>query len=81
MSVMRSLCKRSRWPKASRLSFNFDIDAFTAHPEFDALHELANKHAVDVWQWIFAGGEDHVFLATGKDLPGLCVGKVLAAAV
>jgi thiamine-monophosphate kinase len=29
-----------------------------------------------VWQWIFAGGEDHVFLATGKDLPGLCVGVV-----
>jgi len=64
--------------EASRLSFNFDIDAFTAHPEFDALHELANKHAVDVWQWIFAGGEDHVFLATGKDLPGLCVGKVIS---
>jgi thiamine-monophosphate kinase len=37
---------------------------------------LAEATGVDVWQWIFAGGEDHVFLATGKDLPGLCVGVV-----
>lgn len=62
--------------EASGLSFNFDIGAFTAHPEFVALHELANKHGVDVWQWIFAGGEDHVFLATGIALDGLCVGSV-----
>jgi thiamine-monophosphate kinase len=31
-----------------------------------------------VWQWIFAGGEDHVFLATGTNLPGLCVGEVVS---
>ena len=64
--------------EAAGRSFNFDIDAFTAHPEFAALYELANHHGIDVWQWIFAGGEDHVFLATGKDLPGLCVGKVIS---
>ena len=33
---------------------------------------------VDVWQWILAGGEDHVFLATGKELAGFCIGTVLA---
>jgi thiamine-monophosphate kinase len=31
-----------------------------------------------VWQWIFAGGEDHVFLATGIGLDGFCVGEVIA---
>ena len=63
---------------ASGLCFNFDRHTFTTHPEFDALNELASKEGVDVWQWIFAGGEDHVFLATGIDLPGLFVGKVTA---
>jgi len=63
---------------ASQVCFSFDPHSFTSHPEFVALNELANKHGIDVWQWIFAGGEDHVFLATGTDLPALCVGKVVA---
>jgi thiamine-monophosphate kinase len=62
---------------ASGLAFAFNKDAFTADSEFIALNELANKEGVDVWQWIFAGGEDHVFLATGVGLPGLCVGTVI----
>ena len=63
---------------ACGLAFEFNKDGFTADPEFIPLNELANKEGVDVWQWIFAGGEDHVFLATGVDLPGLCVGTVIA---
>jgi thiamine-monophosphate kinase len=63
---------------ASGLGFKFFKEAFTASPEFIALEELANKEGVDVWQWIFAGGEDHVFLATGVDLPGLGVGEVVS---
>ncbi|MCX6441049.1 MAG: thiamine-phosphate kinase [Actinobacteria bacterium] len=63
--------------QASGVNLSFDKQAFTSHPEFVALNELANKHGIDVWQWIFAGGEDHVFLATGKDLPGMCVGHVI----
>ena len=62
--------------QASGVRFEFDVQLFTHHPEFAALKELAEKHSVDVWQWIFAGGEDHVFLATGKDLLGLHVGTV-----
>jgi len=62
---------------ASGHGFNFFKESFTEDPEFIALNELANKEGVDVWQWIFAGGEDHVFLATGVDLPGLCVGTVI----
>ena len=62
--------------QASGVQLVFDSEAFKASEEFAQLSELAEASGVDVWQWIFAGGEDHVFLATGKDLPGLCVGVV-----
>ncbi len=62
--------------QASGVQLVFDADAFKASEEFAQLSELAHASGVDVWQWVFAGGEDHVFLATGKDLPGLCVGVV-----
>ena len=61
---------------ASDVQLVFDPEAFKASEEFSQLSELAEVSGRDVWQWIFAGGEDHVFLATGKDLPGLCVGVV-----
>ncbi len=63
--------------KASGVQLVFDPAAFEKDSEFAQLNELAQESKIDVWQWIFAGGEDHVFLATGKDLPGLCVGAVL----
>jgi thiamine-monophosphate kinase len=62
--------------QASGVQLVFDPEAFKASEEFSQLSELAEVSGRDVWQWIFAGGEDHVFLATGKDLPGLCVGVV-----
>ncbi len=62
--------------QASGVQLVFDAAAFKASEEFAQLSELAEASGVDVWQWIFAGGEDHVFLATGKDLPGLFVGVV-----
>ncbi|MDA2962822.1 MAG: thiamine-phosphate kinase [Actinomycetota bacterium] len=71
------ITQASQMADASQLCFSFDKSAFSADPEFVALNELAQRCGVDVWQWIFAGGEDHVFLATGRDLPGLCVGKVM----
>ena len=64
--------------KASKVQLVFDAQAFEKDSEFAQLKELADTAGVDLWQWIFAGGEDHVFLATGKDLPGLCVGVVQA---
>jgi len=63
---------------ASGICFSFDQQLIAAHPEFDSLKELAEISGVDVWQWVLAGGEDHVFLATGKDLDGFCVGTVIA---
>ena len=64
--------------QASGVQLIFDSEAFKASEEFAQLSELAEASGRDVWQWIFAGGEDHVFLAVGKDLPGLCVGVVKA---
>ena len=65
---------------ASGVALKFDQVLIAQHPEFATLKELAESHGVDVWQWIFAGGEDHVFLATGKDLEGFCIGTVVEGA-
>ena len=63
---------------ASSVKFLFEKDKFSSNPEFNQLAELADALECDPWQWIFSGGEDHVFLATGKDLDGFVVGRVEA---
>jgi thiamine-monophosphate kinase len=63
--------------KASGVALKFDQQLIAQHPEYESLKELADSQDVDVWQWIFAGGEDHVFLATGIDVAGFCVGTVV----
>jgi thiamine-monophosphate kinase len=63
--------------QASGVALKFDQGLIAQHPEFVTLKELADSQDADVWQWIFAGGEDHVFLATGLDLDGFCVGTVI----
>ena len=65
---------------SSGVCFAIDKDLIAAHPEFESLRELSEFSKVDVWQWILAGGEDHVFLATGKALDGFCIGTVVAGA-
>ncbi len=61
---------------SSGVALHIDQDSITKHPEFGTLKELAVSQGIDVWQWILAGGEDHVFLATGKELDGFRVGSV-----
>ena len=62
---------------------NFDTSALEASPDFKDLGELATELGVDVYDWIFSGGEDHFFIATvpekyaDKNL-GIKVGKVVA---
>jgi thiamine-monophosphate kinase len=63
--------------QASGVCLSLSKELFAQHPEFSSLNELAEKSSADVWQWIFAGGEDHVFLATGDNLDGFCVGTVV----
>lgn len=60
-------------------SYAFEIDAslFESHPDFHELDGLARQMGFDVWEWILGGGEDHLLLATGVDLPGLRIGRVI----
>lgn len=62
---------------ASGVQLSFKESLFTESAEFADLQSIANDLDVSIWQWIFAGGEDHVLLATGKDLPGLRIGDVI----
>jgi thiamine-monophosphate kinase len=64
--------------KASQVALNFDLALISQSEEFAELQSLADTLQVDVWDWIFGGGEDHVLMATGVDLPGLRIGDVTA---
>ena len=66
--------------EASKVCFNFELEKIQASAEFAELDKLAQKLNADIWSWIFAGGEDHVLLATGSDLPGLLIGEVTQGA-
>jgi thiamine-monophosphate kinase len=63
---------------ASGVKFAFELEGFRASSDFALLESLAKECGISIWQWVLAGGEDHHFLATGKDLPGLRVGSVIA---
>lgn len=64
--------------RASQVALNFDKELISQAEEFADLQSLADELKVDVWDWIFGGGEDHVLLAMGVDLPGLRIGEVTA---
>jgi len=66
--------------EASKVCFNFELEKIQASAEFAELEKVAQKLNADIWSWIFAGGEDHVLLATGSDLPGLLIGEVTQGA-
>ncbi len=61
----------------SGVCFHLDTELISQCEEFKELSELAQEINSDIWSWILAGGEDHVFLATGKDLPGIRIGTVV----
>jgi thiamine-monophosphate kinase len=62
---------------ASGVCLHFETELIQSSVEFAELQKLAIESGCDVWDWVFGGGEDHVFLATGKDLPGLRIGIVM----
>ena len=72
------LVQAQQMAEASHVCFEFDTQLIAGAAEFAALNELATEINGDAWQWIFGGGEDHVLLATGIDLPGIKIGKVIA---
>lgn len=62
--------------KASGVGFSLHLTSIENAPGFDELFELAQTMGADVLEWILQGGEDHVLLATGRDLPGISIGHV-----
>ncbi len=63
---------------ASGVCLHFETELIQGVEEFAELAQMAIATGSDVWDWVLGGGEDHVFLATGKDLPGVRVGRVLS---
>jgi thiamine-monophosphate kinase len=62
--------------QASEVELNIDVAAIEAAYEFKELSLLAQSVGLDAFEWILGGGEDHVFVATGIDLPGIRIGSV-----
>ena len=63
--------------KASEVALEIETGLIEKVEEFASLERLATETSSDIWQWILAGGEDHVLLATGQNLPGLRIGQVV----
>jgi thiamine-monophosphate kinase len=62
--------------EASGVNLQIDPAQLEGAYEFKELSLLAQSVGVDVFEWILGGGEDHVFVATGLDLPGIRIGDV-----
>ena len=62
--------------EAAGLRFEIDCELFKSSNEYEALARLAAQMGSNVLDWIIQGGEDHVLLSTGRNLPGIEIGKV-----
>jgi thiamine-monophosphate kinase len=71
------LIQAQQMAAASDVCLHFETELIESSAEFVELQKLAIESGCDVWDWVLGGGEDHVFLATGKDLPGLRIGGVV----
>ena len=63
--------------KASSVGLEIDTKKIEKSDGFAGLAALAQTIGCDVWDLVLGGGEDHVLLATGVNLPGISIGKVI----
>jgi len=63
---------------ASNVKFTLDFNLFDSAADFAGLRTLSEELNISIADLILGGGEDHVFMATGDDLPGLLIGHVSA---
>ncbi|CAN2204046.1 ThiL Thiamine monophosphate kinase [Candidatus Nanopelagicaceae bacterium] len=70
------LTQATQMATASGVAFEISPALFEGDQEFMELQLLANEVNADIWQWVLGGGEDHVLLATGHNLPGVRIGTV-----
>ncbi len=64
--------------KASSVAFEIDTNLIQKCEGFADLAGVAATIGCDVWDLVLGGGEDHVLLATGINLPGICIGRIKA---
>ena len=62
---------------ASGVEFLINFELFSVAEDFANLAQLADEIEIDIHDLILGGGEDHVFIATGKNLPGFVIGEVV----
>jgi thiamine-monophosphate kinase len=63
--------------KASSVGLEIDTKKIEKSDGFADLAALAQTIGCDVWDLVLGGGEDHVLLATGVNLPGISIGRVI----
>ena len=63
--------------KASSVGLEIDTKKIEKSDGFADLAALAQTIGCDVWDLVLGGGEDHVLLATGVNLPGISIGSVI----
>jgi thiamine-monophosphate kinase len=63
---------------ASSVALEVDSKKIEKCEGFADLAAVAQTIGCDVWDLVLGGGEDHVLLATGSNLPGMCIGRVIA---
>ena len=63
---------------ASNIKFEVDLKLFEEATDFAELRALSKEIGISISDLVLGGGEDHVFMATGQDLPGLLIGQVSA---
>ena len=64
--------------ESSGVCFEFNGQLIKELVDFSELETIANNLNLSVWDFVMSGGEDHAFLATGKDLPFLKIGEVIS---
>jgi thiamine-monophosphate kinase len=70
------LIQATQISKASGVVLSIDPRKIERSEGFADLAAVAHSIDCDVWDLIAGGGEDHVLLATGINLPGICIGEV-----
>jgi thiamine-monophosphate kinase len=71
------LVQGAQMARASHVRFEIRLEDIENAPEFAELSQLATDIGGNVLDWVLQGGEDHVLLATGKNLPGIVIGTVV----
>jgi thiamine-monophosphate kinase len=71
-----TMTQAAQMAAASEVKFEIDFDLFQSASDFADLKTLSQELNISLADLILGGGEDHVFMATGIDLPGLVIGQV-----